>query len=254
MFLDLNRESWKSYSRSFDEYLEAFKAYTLVDYKMIVYIDSKHYDRVKDLLKDQPKKRVISITEQWLSENSWIWRRLPIETEIMAAPVFINIIKHRLHCPETYIPKYTLINHAKIDIVCHSIPLVDTDYLAWVDFGQFSSRHIHKIPNNIMDLSKLDLHKLNICSTNYITEKDQDIYYTLKEAPEVINGYFFFGVKQALLEYQQLFHKNLLHFEKLRIADDDQHLALRCIFEKPEMFKVWTFPDWFLALQYFQRS
>jgi len=41
-----------------------------------------------------------------------------------------------------------------------------------------------------------------------------------------------------MAEYQALYHETLEYFQDNNIADDDQHLALRCYFKNPNLFKL----------------
>jgi len=248
-FLDIGRENWDHWKRSSNAYLEAFKKYLNFDYRMVIYIDDKYYDEIKSICKDNI---VIPINEKWMEENSWCWRQLEKEKNIMENPNYINLIKHRITCPETHNPKYTLINHAKIDFVVDAMKYIDSNYVAWSDFGYFGVAN--SIPKNILDIRKFDLERINLCSFKLISEKDTDIIYTLQHAPEIMNGYFFFGPKKLLKEYQILYHSKLEEFQNAGFADDDQHLMIRCVIKKPEIFRQWIFPRWHIALQYFQKD
>src|SRR5437764_784195 len=120
-FLDINRDDWSTFSRSFDDYLESFTPYINLfennkDYKLVVYIDKKHYNKLLDLC-IVDNIYVYPIDEEFLLQNSILWQRLPLETEIITSEKYKTEFKHRLQYPENNNPKYTLINHAKVDFV-----------------------------------------------------------------------------------------------------------------------------------------
>ena len=81
-----------------------------------------------------------------------------------------------------------------------------------------------------------------------------DITYTLKVAPEKIGGFFFLGRKDKLKEYQQIYHQILDNFQNNNIADDDQHLALRCYFHKPSLFTLHYLMEWHCILFKYQKQ
>lgn len=251
-FLDIGRDNWSHWKRTTQEYINAFKVYYQLDYRMIIFMDKRYINEIKT---DDPKKTIIPIDEEWLEKNSWVWRQLPIETEIMKSPNYVSLIHHRITCPETHNPKYTLINHAKIDFVCYALEkaMVTTPFVAWSDFGYFGNKSAEYIPKNLLDSKKFDIARINLCSNGDFGIQDRNPHYTLQVAPEVINGYFFFGPVSLMKKYQELYHSQMVEFQNMKLADDDQHLTLRCVFKNPEMFKVWRFNRWHWALVYFQQ-
>jgi hypothetical protein len=122
------------------------------------------------------------------------------------------------------------------------------DYYTWVDFGYFKNNYI--IPKNLLDLSKLDLNRINRVIINDITKDDENIEKTMKSPSETIAGYFFFGNRNVMLQYFELYQKELEKFYSLNLVDDDQHISLRCYFEKPYLFRLCKMP-WHHALKYY---
>lgn len=257
-FLDLERESWSTFSRKFDDYLNAFTPYInmfekCIDnplFKMVCFIDEKRFEMVQKL--NPPSNMIlIKINEKYLNENSILWKRLNEETRIMNSENYKNKIKHRLHFPENTNPKYTLINHSKIDFVNLAFNIVDSEYYCWVDFGYFSN--VNKIPLYMLDINKLNKNKINYMLINKIEDVDKDYMYTLIHAPEKIGGFFFFGNRENLKKYQSLYHEIHSKFQQLEIVDDDQFMALQCYFENPSLFHF-HLDGWHNALISFQKS
>ena len=158
--------------------------------------------------------------------------------------------------PENTNPYYTILTHSKIDVVNYVIDnnLTEDEYVAWVDFGYFYNKTSEEfLPTGNIDLTKLDLEKVNICLINPITDKDSDIMFTLRYAPEKIGAYFFLANKQKMKEFQQLCHKWLLIFQEKGIADDEQAIWLQCYFENSELFKLHVFYGWHRALKEFSK-
>jgi hypothetical protein len=170
----------------------------------------------------------------------------------MRSDSFRNTIPHRLCFPEHTIPEYTLINHCKIDFICYAIDndISDAGYYAWVDFGYCRFPEI--TPKRLLDLGKLDLDRVNYTLINNLDDRDKNIFYTLMNAPERIGGFFFFGNKKILKEYQALYHGILTRYQQYGIADDDQALAVACYWESPDMFHLHGPWGWHKALVRFQ--
>jgi hypothetical protein len=256
-FLDIGRERWHTYSRDISTYLRAFSPYVdmfkrdLPNHEMVVFIDKAHHQALLDLVKDS-KIKCIPIDEDFMKENIHVWSMLDKETEIMNSDEYKDAFANRMSSPENTQPKYTLINHAKIDFVNHAMSLTTAEYLVWVDFGYF--QRACDIPKNPVSVDKLDCNRINYQLLNHFTDNDSDIIYTISEAPERFSGCFFFGNRLVLQEYQKLYHSILNEFQEFNLADDDQHLAMRCYFVKPDMFKLHYNPVWCKALIMFQED
>lgn len=85
---------------------------------------------------------------------------------------------------------------------------------------------------------------------NEIQGQDFDIEYTLTSAPERVGGFFYLGSPTLLKEYQQLYHDVCAEFHKNNIVDDDQHIMIRCVKTRPDLFKVW-YIGWHATYLYF---
>ncbi len=145
--LDINRKDWNHWSRSVDDYFKHFNPFIKlfsdsllipssdVEYFLILYIDDKHLSKIQEL----PKNIIlIPINFLFMEKNIHAWSRLKEETEVMASEYFKKcVLSHDL--PEFNHPMYTLVNHSKIDFVCHALNNVafDATCACWVDFGFF---------------------------------------------------------------------------------------------------------------------
>jgi hypothetical protein len=256
-FLDIERENWQNFRRTFDDYfrdftplIDMFKNYN--NYHLVVFIDKKHSERVRQYVNSLKNITIVDIDEEYLQTNSVLWQRLPRETEIMNSDAYKKIVSHRLAFPENTNPRYTLINHAKIDFVNLAAKMVTDQYFCWVDFGYFSK--LENIPKRPLDIDRLDKTKINYTLINPISILDSNVLYTLQNAPEKLGGFFFFGNRERMAEYQTLFHLVHESFQKNNIADDDQHLALQCYFAKPDLFALHSVGGWHKALVAFQQQ
>lgn len=239
-YFDIDRSNWKNFSRTFDEYLENFKPFiplfteNKVFDELIVFIDDRHLSKMEAIKSDNIK--LIPINEKFLVDNLWCWQRLETERNIMKSDTFKSIVGQRIHFPECSYPEYTSINHCKIDFVSYviqnSLSLLST--FAWVDFGFFSKKE--NIPKKLLDLQKFDMSRVNYTLINKLDNRDSDVMYTLKNAPERVGGFFFLGSKEVLLDYQKTYHDALREFADKGICDDDQGLVVNIYFKNPSMF------------------
>lgn len=259
-YLNLHRDQWRFFSRSFEDYftcfkdlLKPFKNANPSEYEFVIYIDSRHYETLKEYTDLYPVSTLISIDENFMNTNIPVWSRLEKEIQIMNSPEYKALIPSRQIYPENNVPTYTLINHAKIDFVTYTMDNIsNAPFLLWADFGY--CKHPSYTPEYLIDPTKLQLDKINYTLINAIDERDRDIIYTLRNAPEKIGGFFFFGNRPVLKRYQQLYHKILDYYQSMNIADDDQALVLSCYFNEPELFAMHNLGQWHQALNYFQKT
>ena len=260
MYLDIGRDKWNAFSRSYEEYLEHFKPFINLFHKqnnkdniLYVFIDKSKYNEFNYLITNKNNIKVIEIDEEWLNNNSKIWGKLPREIEIMNSQTYKDLIGNRIRFPEHNNPKYTLINHSKIDLLNYiRINYGEKyDFYTWVDFGYFKKNEY--IPDCLVDISLLKKDRVNYTLINPLDVNDNNIVYTLKNAPEKIAGYFFSGRGDIIDIYNSLYYLTLTEFQLHGYADDDQHLVLRCYNNCPELFEFHMLGAWHIALVKFQK-
>ena len=259
-FLDINRGSWLNiFKRDFNSYLTSFLPYVKLfqendtsNYEMIVYIDDKHYLKLLSVIPSNLPIRLVKINNTIMNDISPLWCKLDREEEIMKSDEYREIFKKRLHFPENHNPRYTLINHAKVDFMVNALDMTKSKFLCWTDFGYFKLPS--NIPKKLLDISKLDKDRVNYTLINPITKKDRCLPYILHYAPEKIGGFFFFGNRDIIKKYQELYHKIHTWFQENNLVDDDQTLALQCYFENSNLMKLHMLGEWHKAHLYFQKS
>lgn len=256
MYLDINRHVWKSYSRTFDEYFITFSHVITLFSKqekdeLFIFIDSKYYDKMIDETKHCNKIKCISIDFKWM-ENLHCWNQLEREKIIMNSDEFKKVIpKYRISCPETYCPEYTIVTHCKIDAVNYVIDnnMSTSKYYTWIDFGLFKNQTQHS--QNLPDISKLPKDKILFTTINAIVPCN--IHKNIQEANEFIAGYFFFGEKSLMKEYQKLYHRILqYYFQDNNLADDDQAITLYSYLENPNLFRLDCLNQWHIAFKTYE--
>ena len=263
-FHDLGRDRWSHFSRSFENYLECFKIFIRQfsdadeGYNMVLYIDRHLSPSVTQFFTSNTRIRIVEIDEDWMANNLPMWRTKEREAEIMKDPKFHEMVGKRITCPECCNPEYTLINHCKIDFIGHAIDtgLCSADWYAWVDFGYYGdpTRYEERVPKNFIDPNKLDSGTINYTLINMVDSRDRSIEYALRYAPERIGGFFFFGSRTKMKEFQNLYHRSLERLQELCVADDDQALVLFMTFVAPDLFTLHYAGSWHRALIIFQKN
>jgi hypothetical protein len=262
-FYDIDRDNWTNgYNRSFEEYLDCF--YPLLNlfntkqddnFELIIFIDTKRYEDVFHKILNHKQIRLIKTDEKFMYDNLPMWKKIPRERDIMAGDVLKSVVRDRIKFPEHSISEYTIINHCKLDFIGYVIDnnISLAEYYCWVDFGYCKLKE--NIPVDYIDINKLDKTKINYTLINNITTIDKNLSHTLMFAPETIGGFFFFGSKDILKAYQNIYTQVLDKvYQNQEICDDDQSVALTCSFIVPSLFKFHGPLGWHKALVYFQRA
>ena len=264
-FLDINRENWTNYQRTTTQYIESFINYFNYPAKMIIFVDDKYFDKIKELYEKSSHNNsiLIPINRQWMNENIYAWQQLDKSTNIMNSEYYKNLVNTRIQngTPENIYPEYNAINHSKIDFICYAINnnLINEDsFICWSDFGYFNSilnNNPNEYPLFSIDIQKFDTNKLSFCLRNKLDDLDQDMIYTLLKAPEKITGSFFAGPSNLMVKLQELYHQSLNEIYTNNISDDDQHIYLRCFLKEPQVFNLYLdSTKWPEGLIYFQKS
>src|SRR5690606_34533674 len=117
-------------------------------------------------------------------------------------------------------------------------------------------------PNNYINPYILDVNNqplLDITKINYnlfckLTSNDENILYTIANAPERIGGGFFFLPQNLIDIYQKIYHDKHKEFQDLNLVDDDQHIALRCYYDNKNIFNLFSSGGWYSALEFLQKD
>jgi hypothetical protein len=260
LYYDIGRKNWSTFARTFEEYFEHFKPFlnlfnkqTCNKDEMIVFIDEQFYNSFLEHINSEINIIVVSINNDFI-ESLPMWKTKEHEQNIMNDINFKNRLGNRSIYPEHNYAEYTLINHCKIDLISKAIELrlSTNEFYCWVDFGFFKLEE--NIPRRLININYFNLEKINYTLINGLNDIDKDIDHNLLYANEKIGGYFFFGRKDKLLEYQKIYHKMLYIFQNLlKIADDDQHLVLQTYFVFPEIFELHATLKWHSVFKIFEK-
>ena len=198
-----------------------------------------------------------------MTENIHAWQQLDISTNIMYSDYYRNLLHKRIQNgnPENIYPDYNAINHSKIDFICYAINnnlIKKDDLICWSDFGYFNSI-LHNNPNKYplfsIDIQKFNINKLSFCLRNKLNNLDEDMIYTLLNAPEKFTGSFFAGPGNLMVKLQELYHQSLNELYINNISDDDQHIYLRCFLKEPQLFNLYLdSTKWPEGLNYFEKT
>lgn len=116
-------------------YIEWMNAYSWVVNPLIIYLDNQEvYYLVKDMFKHNKNKHIKFILIK--RDQLWIFRQKSIIAKIFKQP------NYPVHYPNTVIPEYNCVSHAKFELLKWSIEqnYYHTKYFIWIDIGYFRMR------------------------------------------------------------------------------------------------------------------
>ena len=236
-FKDLEREKWPRFGRTVGNYFERFQKLVALPIPLVVYVDTKTASHVRAAVKGRRFfTEVIVVTSKALAKMG-VWSLLGRECEIMQSKKYLELTSHRRTFPENNNPRYTMINHAKVDFVhdaSHRFP--QFPYLAWVDFGYIDEGV--QIRGVLDPLAHNDPSKVTYGTNKWPEGRDGDPIYTLKTATMGVEGNFFWGSAEAHARYREKYHETLRRFQRRGIADDDQAVAINIAVHHPELINL----------------
>jgi hypothetical protein len=230
---------------------------------MVVFIDEKYIKEVLNKYSNAKYKKTtfITINKKWMEDNIYAWKQLSRAEEIMKSNEYIELVKPRINSgnPENIYAEYNAINHSKIDFIQYAISsnyASINDIICWSDFGYFNSvyhNNFNEYPLFSLDKNKISPDHISLFLRNKLDKNDENMEYTLVNAPEKITGSFFSGPAKLMLELQTLYHISLNELYKNNISDDDQHVYFRCYLKNPTIFKLYVNNTaWPKAYTYFE--
>lgn len=244
-FKDLNRETWKLYSRNKEVYFEKFCNYALnTKYKTIVYIENDMLNKCLEILKN--KNRVESFPEYIIFKDlnlvdTFLNKYESTEQTIINSDSYKNKIPpSRKLNPEHIYASYNLINHSKINFVKDAKDnYPNYEFYSWIDFG------INDIPSLNLNLENSLYNKVTYALITKLP--NSYIHPDIMLSSEIIffAGSQFIVHKNVVDDYKNKYEEILLELQKQNVSDDDQNVVLQIYFKYKDLFNPIYIGSWF---------
>ena len=236
-YRDIGRGDWNGWlKRINDDYIEYFKNLANISYKLIVFVEKKFIEKLREL-NLQSNIEVLELEKYETIYEKFIER----EKEIMKMESYKSLIpESRKELPEHWSAEYTLLMHSKISYISHTKRLYpDYDLYCWVDFGLVRSPN--ECPKNLEleGVEKPCFVLLKNPPESRISPiemlKTNEIYFT--------GGHFI--IPSSFVErFEKLYEDKIREFQSMGICDDDQNLILQLYFDNPELFQTFISHEW----------
>jgi protein YibB len=251
-FFDIGRGDWTPDKglphylvRTTDTYFERFGHMAKLDNPMVIFTSEDLSERVLELRQGKPTQ-IITLD----FENNYTQLRNAI-SEIQQSDSFKSIINpEQIRNPEYWNADYVLVNLLKSHFVCQALPYVDTELVAWLDFGYCRDEST----------------RCGVTQWTYPFDPEKIHFFNIKDFQEGtyiqdiianndvhITGPFIVGSKKTWPILRHIVEHNTMELLKNGLIDDDQTILLMSYLQTPELFELHQVPvgDWFVAFKHF---
>lgn len=253
--LNINREQWDTYNRSWTTYLSYFKNILSLNSKMVIYVQPETVDFVKT------ERQKIDPALQ----NTYI------ETiEINQLPKFYLIDKIRSimqldafkaglqepNAPEYCRPEYSITILSKIDLVNQVIKKnpFNTEYFMWLDGGichqTFKTEHLNAFFPKNQNLTQIKDKIFLLCRSEPCDE-DLNIQHFYKSHVNRFGAGVIIGKERPFKQFQTIFDNNLNYALQNNLIDSEQSIYTICYLKHKDLFLLMRDNDWYALFYHF---
>lgn len=249
-FFDIGRGNWTPdkglphyLQRTNETYLERFAHMATLDNDMIVYTSEDMVDTIKSIRGGKPI-RIITMD----FKNSFENLREKIKDIQNDSSYLSKINPNQIKNPEYWNADYVLVNLLKSSFVSNALQYVNTELVAWLDFGYCRTKEtLNGVTHWKYPFNKDKIHFWNIKEFRdgtYIQDiiANNDVHIT---GPCIVAG------KEKWPTLQHLVHHNVSELIKHNMMDDDQTFLLMSYLQMPELFELHRVApdDWFIIFK-----
>jgi protein YibB len=234
--------------RTIDEYFEFFANLAKIENDMIVYTTPDLKDRVLNVRQGRNTK--IVCLDSYLPDG---FKEIKEEIKnIMESPEYYGKV-HNPHLIEYWHVDYVLVNIFKSYYVSHAIDsdLIDTDLVAWIDFGYCRNNHTVTEKWNY-DFDKDKIHFFIIQEI----DKDRPIDSIIYTGDVYTMGCHIVAGKSQWHYLKDSMIYNLKKLINNKLIDDDQTLMLMSYLDHPDNFILRSVDpiDWFIIFRNYNEN
>ncbi|KAL5014102.1 hypothetical protein ScPMuIL_008372 [Solemya velum] len=239
---DIGRGSWKLSPRSYGQYLEYFKRILSTNENMVIFVDEKDMDFVKNYRKQLNLDNKTDIRTPNVNTLEY-FDYLQYITDILETDDFKENNK-MLDKPWGFSPLYVALVNNKISFLntaTRANPFGSKSFF-WIDasygFGTDTPfTHENWNPEELQTISDKMIYAVSPDIKAYKILMNMMILHK-REIPAAVNGGFFGGTVPAIAKYHQLYRKQFREALVENIVSNDEYFALSCINENPDVFYI----------------
>lgn len=184
---------------------------------LVVYTDCKEFKELMETLRSDR----LNNTMIYLLNRTELW---PFQLVTQMKSV-LDQPGYPKHYPNTVIPEYPAAQHSKYAVVAETIRkgVFANPYFAWVDIGYFRDVVERKVDFTLdippgFDPGKISVNRVEGLSMNI------DPFTIFRKNIVWVGGGIFLGKGEALLQFEQLYHRAVKYFLDQQLVNSDQQV------------------------------
>lgn len=240
-FKDLHRGTWKSSSRSTDEYLNRFGNLQRCKFPLVAFVE----DDVAQTLKER-----FGFTNSFPydADKTFLGSHLAREQEIMNSDSYKKLVGAQAFLPEHSQPAYTLVMHNKMLFLQRAKDMFPQyNSYAWIDFGYITHEGAIWKTGNLESLGTLSKVLLDTNLPKVIPSQLPNEYDLLRVNPHplIFRGGMFVVPNVLMDKFVHIYKQLLDEYQRKGLADDEQAVLVMFVKRHPDMFAYVYTDNWF---------
>lgn len=238
-FFNLNRESWKYWSRNLNVYLNNAKRILSIDNPMVIFIEKEFEEFVIENRKNK-KTKIIIIKLEELEYYKYKNKIL----QIMQSKEFINNCVDK-NVPEMWNADYNIVTWSKLYLMFKAIQLdyFGTDFFAWIDFGLHTHIFKEEYINTKLFENNIIPKKIKILCRSIPQKEDLNINHFFKSHTNRFAAGLITGSKENFVKFFNYQNDIIKEALSLNVVDCEQSLYAVIYLKYPELFELY-YGDW----------
>lgn len=240
-YFDINRHQWKTHGREQNLYFENAKRVLSVTHPMIVFIDEKYFNFIKEHRKQYDEKYTVLIKCNF--EDLKYFSLKKDIFEIMNSNEYKSGLADPT-VPEVWNPDYNIVIWSKLALIMRAINLnpFNSTHFGWIDFGLHNHCLHDKFVNNVIVKNPIE-DKIRLLCRSLPQKSDLNINHFFKSHCNRFAG----GFMTASIDNFKFFYEEQDKLIKeailLNVVDCEQSLHAVIYLRFPERFNLY-FGDW----------
>lgn len=236
-FFDIGRGEWDRYNRKLEEYFIYFENTLKLKVNMVIFIESKHYEFVKDIRDTILNVRTIICKME--IEELYMYQHLDRITDIQNSPNFA--LNHpNPTAPEICKPLYNVVVCNKMDFLQKATEIdKESQYFIWLDagytHGNINMSVLHWNPTNLFECKD----KICMICLQDISRVSDDPKEFFEQYKDVIIGGFISGYRDTISKVRDMYYDLVEELYDLEIKDDDQYYSTMLAKRNPELYQLY---------------
>lgn len=247
-FININRDNWKTFGRSEEQYFDYFKIWAKIKNNIIVYVETKELkEKIINFRKKLglEKQTNVIIVDNFFMLDKELYKSIEKVTKNENQKSF----RTKPNNPEVWNASYDYIMLMKMWCVNDAIKKgLAKGMIAWVDFG-----YLHGGKGLISEKSDFNFEwKYEFGDVFHLFTlqeiDDKPIFEIVQNMDTYIMGTILIGPDRLWPNFWESMRNNMITLNKCGLVDDDQTIILMCYRENPTMYELhksnWDLPMW----------